>query len=184
MKKFLLIIGIIFGALILCVILFVLVILSTNLSKGDHKEVLQSKETPLRKALIVYQPSISDFSGQMAHQIAKGLNDGGYEVALNYPGKHLTVDISDYQLVVFGSATYYSQPSKVLTDYMSSITNNTQGKIVLYSTGIVPDSLEEFDTMEKALKEIKPYKRVKFDANAKEKSDKAAYELGKELASK
>lgn len=184
MKKTLLIIEIIFGVLVLCAVLFVLVVLSTNLSKGNHNEVLQSEEKPLRKALIVYQPSISNISSQMAHQIAKGLNDGGYEVTLNYPGKHLPVDISDYQLVVFGSAAYYSQPSKALIDYMFSINNNTQGNIVLYSTGTVPNSLKELDTMEKSLNGLEPYKKVKFDVNAKNGNDKVAYELGKELSNK
>ncbi len=185
MKKVLLIIGIIFGVLILCAILFVLVVLSTNLSKGNHKEVLQSKKLPLRKAFVVYQPSISDISSRMAHQIAKGLNDGGYEVTLNNPGKHLSVDISTYQLVVFGSAAYYSQPSKALIDYMASIKDYSSAKVALYSTGIVPNNGDEYNAMKKALNGIKPYEVLKFDANLKkEVNEKKAYEFGKELSQK
>jgi flavorubredoxin len=184
MKKVLLIIGTIFGVMIFCAVIFVLVVLSTNLPKGNHKEVLQSKDQPLRKTFVVYQPSISDISSRMAHWIAKGLNDGGYEVTLNNPGKHLPVDISTYQLVVFGSAAYYSQPSKALIEYMASIKDYSSVKVVLYSTGIVPNNGDEYNVMEKALNGLKPYKRVKFNANAKEGNDKTAYEFGKELSKK
>lgn len=184
-KKFLLVTGIIFGVLILCGGLFCLVILSTNLPKGNHEEVLKSNRQPLGKALIIYQPSISDISSRMAHQIAKGLNDSGYEVTINYPGEKLTYDISNYQIVIFGSGAYWSHSSKALIDYMKSIKDYSLEKVVLYSTGIALDSPDEFDAMEETLNDVKPYKVFKFDANLKkEENEKTAYELGKELSKK
>ncbi|HEX2955783.1 MAG TPA: hypothetical protein VHO70_03060, partial [Chitinispirillaceae bacterium] len=106
-------------------------------------------------------------------------------VTLNNPGKHLPVDISTYQLVVFGSAAYYSQPSTALIDYMASIKDYSSVKVVLYSTGIVPNNEDEDNAMKKALKGIKPYEVLKFDANLKkEVNDKKAYEFGKELSQK
>lgn len=76
-------IGITFGVLILGLVFFILLVLFTNNPKGSHQEILQNKEQAVRKALIVYQPSLSDASSRAAHLIAKGLNDGGYEVTLN-----------------------------------------------------------------------------------------------------
>lgn len=182
-KKIFLVIGIIFVLLILCVVLFCLMILSTNLPKGNHEEVLKSDGQPIGKALIIYQPSISNISSRMAHQIAKGLNDSGYEVTMNYPGKKLTYDISSYQVVIFGSPAYWSNSSKALIDYIKSIKDYSLGKVVLYSTGIAMNSMDEFDGMEKSLKDVKPYKVFKFDTNLKkEENENTAYELGKELS--
>ncbi|EPY2284695.1 flavodoxin family protein [Clostridium sporogenes] len=178
-KKILLGIVIILVVWALCMGLFLLLV---NMSKESHEEVLKRKEKSLGKALIVYQPSVSDASSRIAHQIAKGLNESGYEVTLNHPGKYLPFDLSDYKLVVFGSPTYCSITTKALVDYMSSIKDNTLGKVVLYSTGTVPNNLKEFDAMEKQLNDVKPYKKVKFNTYKMEENYKSAYELGKELA--
>lgn len=180
-----LMIGFIFGIFILFLVLFCLVILSTNLPKGNHEEVLESDEQPIAKALIIYQPLISDISSRMAHQIAKGLNDSGYEVTINYPGKKLSYDISNYQIVVFGSGVYWSHSSKALIDYMKSIKDYSLEKVVLYSTGIALNSPDEFDAMKETLNGVKPYKVIKFDTNLKkEENERTAYELGKELSNK
>ena len=118
----------------------------------------------------------------MAHQIAQGLCDGGYDVTMNYPGDKLTYKVSDYQIVVFGAATYAGKPSKALTDYLSDLKDLSSSKIVLYSTGSVPDDRTEFKIMDKALGGVKPYKIIKFDTNKKSANEKTAYDFGKELA--
>ena len=186
-RKILICVGITFGVLVLCLVFFVLLVLSTNNPKGSHQEILPSKEQPFRKALIVYQPSLSDAASRIAHQIAKGLNDGGYEVTLNYPGKHLSLDISSYQIVVFGSAVYCSQPSKALIDYIahtrtSGIKDYTSKKIILYSTGGVPSDTSELDVMRKTLNEVKPYQTIKFNTKKGKEINKIAYDLGRELS--
>ena len=117
----------------------------------------------------------------MAHQIAKGLNDGGYEVTLNYPGDHLSADVSSYSLLVFGSPVYSGQPSKALTDYMSKIKVSSSSRIVLYSTGGFKFYME-LDTMEKSLKSMTAYKKIKFLTGAKKENDTIAFDLGKELS--
>lgn len=182
-KKILKGFGIGFGCLILCAGVFCLVVLSTNLPKGNHEEVMKSTGQSIGKVLVIYQPSLSDKSSLVAHQIAKGLNDSGYEVTLNNPGKKLSYDITSYQIVVFGSGAHWSYSSKALIDYMASIKNYSSVKVVLYSTGIVPNNGDEYKAMKEALNGIEPYKIHKFDANLKnEENEKKAYEFGKELS--
>lgn len=155
--------------------------LSLNTQKGSNVEVLSSSRQSPKKALIIYQPGISDISSKTAHQIARGLNDGGYEVTLNYPGNHLSADVTRYSLLIFGSPVYSGQPSKALTDYMSKIKVSPSCRIVLYSTGGFKFYME-LDTMEKSLNRIKVYKKIKFITSTKKENDAIAYGLGKELS--
>lgn len=155
-----------------------------NTSKGNKEEILASSGQSPKSALIIYQPSMSDISSCMAHQIAKGLNDAGYQVTLNHPGEHLTTDLSKYSLVIFGSPVYAGQASKALTNYLEKVENFSTSRIVLYSTGSSPQDAMELETMEKFLNGAKAEKKVKFYTSAKKDNDQLAYNLGKELATK
>lgn len=154
---------------------------SLSTQKGSKKEVISSSQQSPKKALIIYQPGITDISSRIAHQIARGLNNGGYEVTLNHPGDHLSADVSNYSLLIFGSPVYSGQPSKALTDYMSKIRVSSSSRIVLYSTGSFRFYME-LDAMEKSLNSMKAYKKIKFFTGAKSENDSIAYDLGKELS--
>jgi len=182
LKTILIVIGVIFGILVLSMVIFVTLVSSANKPKGNHEQILKSKQQSPQKALIVYQPSISGISSNMAHEIAKGLNDNGYEVTLNNPGDHLTANISEYSIVVFGSPVYAGKTSDAMTNYISKIEDFSKSKFVLYSTGSIPNELKELDVMEKLLNGASAYKKVKFNANAKSGNDKLAYDLGNELS--
>jgi len=181
-KKILAGIGILIGALILFMILSVAAMkYVVSSEKGNNEKILSSSQVNAKKALIVYQPGLTNFPGKIAEQIAKGLNESGYEVTLNYPGKHLSTDTSMYSLVVFGSPIYTSQTSTALTEYMSKISYSQSTRIVLFNTGGTEETAV-LDTMEKSLNGIKAYKKVKFYLSAKEEGAKDAYALGQELA--
>lgn len=154
---------------------------SLNTQKGSKLEILSSSMQSPKKALIVYQPGITHITVRVAHQIAKGLNDGGYEVTLNYPGAHLSTDVSEYTLLVFGSPAYSGQPSKVLTDYMSTIRASSSSRIVLFSTGGFKFYME-LDAMEKSLNGAKAFKKIKFFTSENKENDTSAYRLGEELS--
>lgn len=145
---------------------------------GDRREVLMSKSDNLEKALIVYQPSLTPASSDVAHAIAKGLNDAGYEVTLNTPGKHLSADISDYAIVVFGSPNYGGSPGEPLLNYMKRIESFTGKRAILFSTSGSAEGRLEFDKMEALLHGVKPYKTIKFAANETEKNKTTAYKFG------
>lgn len=155
---------------------------AVNRQRASNEKLLQSKNTNPKKALIVFQPSLSNVTTVMANSIAKGLNDGGYEVTLNYPGSYLSTDVSKYSLVIFGSPVYVGKPLTIVTDFMSKIKSFSNTKVVVFSTGGTIKDKPELDIMEKSLNGISVYKKVKFNSSTKEASKNEAYDLGKELS--
>jgi flavorubredoxin len=151
---------------------------------GDRHEVLKAATENPEKALVVYQPSVTSASSDVAHAIAKGLNDGGYEVTLNTPGKHLSADISSYSVVVFGSPNYGGSPGKPLLDYMMQIGDFNGKRILLFSTSGSADGRLEFDKLEALLQGMKPYKTIKLKASNTEENKETAYRLGVAAAGK
>lgn len=184
LKRILLGVGIFFGATVLVMAVMMLTLNSANASKGDHEEILRARPSQAspKKALVVYQPSFTSISGDAAHRIAKGLNNGGFEMTLNNPGDFLETDLSQYAVVVFGSPVYAGKASKALTGYMEKTTGFSACKIALYSTGASIDKSPELDKMEGALNGAAVVKKVKFDVNDKEQADTLAYDFGAELA--
>lgn len=172
---------VIVSLIILSALMMLLFSLSLNKQRGSKEELLQSSSQSHKKALIIYQPGVSELSSNVAHRIAKGLNDGGYEVTLNHPGSYLQSDVSKYSLLVFGSPVYAGKSSKALIDYMSRLKASPSSKIVLYSTGST-NVYVELDAMEKALNGLKAYKKTKFTVDMKAENDTIAYNLGKDLA--
>ncbi|MCX7843040.1 MAG: flavodoxin [Clostridia bacterium] len=180
-KKIFIGIFILIAVMVGCLILTVLLVASASKPKGDREEILKSTEKKPKKALIVYQPAVSDITYKMAQKIAKGLNDGGYEVILNCPGEHLPNNTSGFSVVVFGSPSYGGKPLTVLTDYMSRINDFSSSRIVLFSTGANPKTTE-IDLMESFLKDRKPVKKIKFPVGEGKENENTAYKLGVELS--
>jgi flavodoxin len=145
---------------------------------GSRPEILTSSRDNPDKALVVYQPSMTSASSDVAHSIAKGLNDAGYEVTLNTPGKHLSSDISSYSVVVFGSPNYGGSPGEPMLNYLKQIEDFTGKRLLLFSTSGSADGRLEFDKMEALLHGMKPYKTIKLAAAETEKNIKAAYQFG------
>ena len=151
---------------------------------GDRREVLKAASDNSEKALVVYQPSVTSASSDVAHAIAKGLNDGGCEVTLNTPGKHLSADISSFSVVVFGSPNYGGSPGGPLLDYMKQISDFSGKRVLLFSTSGSADGRLEFDKLEALLHGIQPYETIKLKANETEKNKEKAYRLGVAAAGK
>lgn len=176
---------ILLGVVILIVVSIVAMVVifgSLNKPKGNNERILKSNKTSVKKALIIYQPSATNVTSLMADSIAKGLNDGGYEVTLNNPGNDISTDISKYSLVIFGSPTFAGQPLSIETDYISKIKDFSSAKVVLFVTGADISKKDELNVMEKALNGTKSYKKVKFNSGTKEDSKNKAYNLGRELS--
>jgi menaquinone-dependent protoporphyrinogen IX oxidase len=179
LKKILIGVGVIIFLMAVFMVLTALILSSNNKQKGVNEEKMSAQGELVKKALIIYQPG--GISSNIAHQIAKGINDGGYEVTLNYPGEKLRYDISEYSIIVFGTPVYAGQPSKALTDYMSSVKDFSSSKVMLYSVGMIENKVE-LDVMEKNLNGKKANEKVKFLTGSKKENDSVAYELGKRMS--
>ena len=150
---------------------------------GARPEMLMSTLDNPERALVVYQPSVTSASSDVAHAIAKGLNDAGYEVTLNTPGMHLSTDISGYSIVVFGSPNYGGSLAVPLTEYVKQIDDFTGKKVILFSTFGLDGSIKpELDKLAALLYGIEPYATVKYRFNEEETNNAAAYQLGVDVA--
>lgn len=149
---------------------------------GDRTELMKSTAGSSEKVLVVYQPSISPASSDVAHAIAKGLNEAGMEVLLSNPGKHLTTDISPFSILVFGSPNYGGSVAEPLTEYVKKIDDFSGKTVLLYSTSGGVGIMPELEKLAGLLRDVKPYSMSKFQFQETEKNQAIAYQLGKEVA--
>ncbi len=168
---------------ILSIVVLVSAAIVTGFSIMNHQydpklEMLETENEDSLKALVIYQPSITSASSDVAHAIAEGLNDSGYQVTLNTPGDHLSSDISEYSLVVFGSPNYGGSPAQALLSYLSRIEDFSETNIFLFSTSGSADGRLEFDKIEALLQGILPIQTIKLQASNRENIDELAYQFG------
>ncbi|MHB8065603.1 MAG: flavodoxin family protein [Ruminiclostridium sp.] len=182
MKKILIVAGCLVGIVVLLIIGMMAVMFflnsSNNAYKGEYTNVLKSATPSTKKALVVYQPSRSKEFGKITDQLAKGLNESGYEVTVSYPGKHLSADVKDYSVLAFGSPIYMGKPSTALTDYMKQIKALSNKRIIVFSIGSI-EATPEFEIFKTNLSGGEIYKQIKFIAKD-ESDEKTAYKLGLE----
>ncbi len=149
---------------------------------GDRREVLTAAADNTDQALVIYQPSLTSASSDVAHAIAEGLNAAGYTVILNTPGEHVSADISGYSVVVFGSPNYGGSPGQPMLDYLTRIEDFDGKRILLFSTSGSAEGRLEFDKMEALLRDVQPYATLKLKAGDTENNKKAAYQFGLDAA--
>jgi len=177
-------IGVLFTLLLVFMVLLVGVVTTANKPKGDNEQVLSGKDGITKKAMIIYQPGFTKFTTRIARELAAGINAGGYGVTINHPGKHLSTDLSGYELVIFGSPTYAGQLTKALTNYLTQVcpqlvkATGESPRIVLFATGGLAQT-EEFERLDGMLAGLNVVKKVKFSSK-----EQSAYDLGLELAQK
>jgi len=158
-------------------ILIMLFIISANDNKNKSNEViLNSKNSESKKAIVIYQPSRTSVVKDLAYQFAKGLNDKGYEVTINYPGDFLDADLSKYSIIVFGTPVYIGTPSKVLIEYINRIKNVSDKKIISFISGGSKES-PEIDIIKTAIGNVEQSKFVKYYTSDKNKNLTDAYNL-------
>ncbi len=178
MKQFLIVLGIAVGAIILLMICamvaMVILVNSNNAYKGDKQTVLEGKNG--KKALVVYQPSLSKVSNTIGESVAKGLNEAGYTVTVSYPGEHLSGDVSAYDVIAMGSTVFAAQPSKLILEYAAKMEQAAGKKVLLYSMGGAAE-MPELDTIASNIKDNVQVKRQKILSSDKNAAQ-AAYAFG------
>ncbi len=182
MKTFLIVLAVL-ATLVVAMIIAVKIFMKLPGKVYDcPEEVLQANGENVKKALVVYQPSLSKATDEVAHAISQGLNDSGYEVVIDCPGPQLSADISSYAIVVFGSPVYGGQPATTLTDYMQRIGDFSQVRVILVLTAGGATPGPEFDRMKAILGSVEPAAMKKFLASQKEANNAEAYQLGVDAA--
>jgi flavodoxin len=179
LKVFLVIVIII---VVFAIIMFISAKTLLKAHHGDKAEVLKADVEKPQKALVIYQPSKTSASSDVAHAIAEGLHDSGYEVTLNHPGDFLSSDISGYSVVVFGAPVYGSMTADVLTEYMQRIGDFSDKKVILFFTAGSIDDGPEMGKLEALLHGTEPFASVKFKFTDGEANKQKAYQLGLDAA--
>lgn len=179
-KGILIFIGVIFLIIAIFVGISTYTMSRNNSDRGEYTKVLAGPTADAPKALVVYQPSLTSVGQKVAEKLAAGLNDSGYEVTLSYPSADLSTDVSQYEIIAFGSSVYAGQPSKVLLNYVASVEDFADKKILLYSVGSSTE-MPELDLVSAEVTGTESIEKYKFVISDKDYGDKA-YELGKSLA--
>lgn len=87
------------------------------------------------KALIAYYPGRSDFQQDIGKAFAEGMAANGWRVDMTAAGSGAPTNVSDYDLVVLGSPTYFFQPAGRITKYVKTL--NLAGKdVVVITSGL------------------------------------------------
>ena len=171
--------GILFIVFAIVMIVGSLILLRAH--HGDKAEVLSADEGA-KKALIVYQPSLTKASCDVAHAIARGLNDGGYEVLLNHPGEHMDADISAYSVIVLGAPVYAGKTAEALAEYIRRAGDLSGKRVIVFFTAGSVDEGPESAGMEEALHGVETYASIKFRFDESEANGQKAYQLGLDAA--
>lgn len=121
-------------------------VIDANTTVHKSKEVIIGSGG--KKALVIYQPSRSSLTKDMAEAIEETLNKSGYQVTMNYPSDQLTYNPADYEVIVFGSPVYAGMTSAVLENYMKSIKDYSGKKVLIFATGGNKDGSKELANLE------------------------------------
>lgn len=150
LKAIIIVACVIVGLVLLAAIVALLIFRSLK-NMGKYVELnntpLEPEETVSgageKKAIIIYQPSFNGGTTDVVCALKEELAD--YTVTVNYPSDKLDYNLEDYDLIIFGSAIYASEPSECLIEYIQS--QSFSGKTVfVFTTGI---KLSELDGLEK-----------------------------------
>lgn len=102
------------------------------------------------KALIIYQPSKHNTTYNMVMAAVDIFVKNGYEVTVNYPNKGVTYNMSDYDIILFGSPIYCGAVSKCLLFYLEHCIF-ARNKIGIFLTGTSEASITDFEEIDKRI---------------------------------
>lgn len=119
---------------------------------------------PVGKALVIYQPSWTDRTKNAADALAKSLQRKGYDVTVNYPGNFLPHNVSEYDVLAFGTPVYNSKGSPLVVNYLKSLNGLSGRKVILFTTGSTTPMEKDraFDGVENYIKGMSQMQRIKF----------------------
>lgn len=156
MKKIVKILVIILVAMFLLLIVWFAWARMINSKELNSNEVIYNSNNNniSKKAIIIYQKSNTSVSDDVAKTLAETLSDNNYDVLVNYPGAFLPKDLSEYNLIIFGSPIYMASTSSTLNNYIEQVKVGENAKVLYYTVGML-DSTEEFASIDELFSTIK-----------------------------
>jgi len=89
-------------------------------------------------AYIAYYPGRSSFQQDIANAFAEGLVTNGWRVEIGTISSQAPTDLSQYDLVVLGSPTYFVQPAQRVLKYVKTLDLSGINVVVLASGLVTP----------------------------------------------
>ena len=107
----------------LIVALAALAVWGAWLMVGRNREVVSEVKTlnsdgKAGTALVVYHPGKSDFQRRVFAGFAEGLVSNGWRVEMTTPSPQTPADVTGYDLLVLGGATYGFKPNQPIQNYV------------------------------------------------------------------
>lgn len=172
-KKIILMIVVVF--IIICggIMFLIYSVLKNNEQKKPYNETFGTGE---KKAFVMYQPSSTDVMEEVVDNYINGLIDAGYTVDVTYPDLEKEYDLSQYDLVSYGSPVYGGEVLDIMKECVGKITSyNDEAEVFLFTVGI-DDKESEINGFKKVV-QCSDVTVKKIYINSKTKLDEA-YEMG------
>jgi len=90
---------------------------------------------PAGKALLVYQPGLTDFQERVTTAFADGLVAAGWQVATTTASDQAPLPDPTHKLVIFGAPVYLEAPAKPLARYVARVGDLGDKPVVILLTG-------------------------------------------------
>lgn len=90
-------------------------------------------QSSMPKALVIYDPGLSDFQERVTKAFADGLT-AKWHVELTTSSKQTPIDLGSYSLIVLGGPVYGGIPSKPVQDYLDRVGSFESLKVVVLIT--------------------------------------------------
>jgi hypothetical protein len=96
--------------------------------QGRNREIVSEVKTlnsegKAGTALVVYHPGKSDFQRKVFAGFAEGLVSNGWRVEMTTPSPQTPTDVTGYDLLVLGGATYGFKPNQPIQTYVRRLGN-------------------------------------------------------------
>ncbi|HMK45438.1 MAG TPA: hypothetical protein VK436_02325 [Methanocella sp.] len=112
-------------------------------------EALSPDEPAAGKALIVYDPGVSQAAKNAAAKIADDLKVQGYSVELAGVSSSAATNASSYDIIIVGGPIYFGAASNSITAYLKGLTLPKDAKLGVFGTtgytDIAPSNLASFE---------------------------------------
>lgn len=118
-------------------------------------------------ALVVYDPGISGQSANVALNIAKELQNKGYNVNLVGINNEKSKNISSYDLIVVGGPIYAGKASASVQSYLNNLKPTNGTKIAVFATGSDKDVIKNKILLKNEAAPLNNSAKLKIDAVGK-----------------
>nr|WP_319372929.1 flavodoxin domain-containing protein [uncultured Methanobacterium sp.] len=104
-------------------------------NRATASETLKTNGTAVGNALVIYDPSITDNTKNVASIIARDLQSEGYNVDLASIKSTAAENISGYKVIVIGGPIYGGNSSAAVKSYLEKLKPADGTKIGVFATG-------------------------------------------------